>query len=702
MKREERGPGQVSMSVEQPEQVQRIGHSPDFGFCLGKKQDGGRCSAVVNRSQCEFCVHHAKTALKQLQAKRPELSGAGRSLFERQLVPIVNKAEAQRRARAQAGRAHPSLHGQQLAETAQQLLVARGAGGKRTRGLDAVLAVAQQDEDQVSKKPRAQCAAPASSVQHSRPAPSSSASGSRPPPALSAPGCPLASRTPTAAASTSSQPVPATSIAGASEGSDSELEIEVDGPDAEPSASRPLTAAQPRHQHGHHRLACPPAQQGRLLAAVQASRPGAAAATEATASHTPAGLTSVRGPSAAPQESHTGDPAASSAPLGGGDTQPSLLTAVGAAGGVQAEGEGQAGCDEASGSGQGHTLVGRQAAGGEAGGAMAAGGAAAAGGAMAAGGAAAAAAGGAMAAGGAASAAGGAARSGGRVQGGAAGTATSAAGAGAARGTLRPLPASLNPVASAARPSHPCPQASLATLPTHVSATAQPLKQQQARQQQQQQRGQPGQPVRQPGQQPGQQQPSSGPASSASGGRGPVRPAPITASSAMAAAFASVVADGSAGTATSARAESRYQQLGEDAEFERMTSAMAVLEQKDALASKLDATTKLSVSAWQCEDCNGALTEFRPKDCAGHRLTKVNTTKRWWQCGHCNARSSTLGVIYPSNRCPKCNDPGKVFKQATMYAGAKAVAPDANSKLAARENFLARGTEHSFALNGGP
>ncbi|GFH26659.1 Mcm10 domain-containing protein, partial [Haematococcus lacustris] len=148
LKREERGPGQVSMSVEQPEQVQRIGHSPDFGFCLGKKQDGGRCSAVVNRSQCEFCVHHAKTALRQLQAKRPELSGAGRSLFERQLVPIVNKAEAQRRARAQAGRAHPSLHGQQLADTAQQLLVARGAGGKRTRGLDAVLAVAQQDEDQ--------------------------------------------------------------------------------------------------------------------------------------------------------------------------------------------------------------------------------------------------------------------------------------------------------------------------------------------------------------------------------------------------------------------------------------------------------------------------------------------------------------------------------------------------------------------------
>ncbi|KAL6749813.1 hypothetical protein V8C86DRAFT_3144665, partial [Haematococcus lacustris] len=94
LKREERGPGQVSMSVEQPEQVQRIGHSPDFGFCLGKKQDGGRCSAVVNRSQCEFCVHHAKTALRQLQAKRPELSGAGRSLFERQLVPIVNKAEA--------------------------------------------------------------------------------------------------------------------------------------------------------------------------------------------------------------------------------------------------------------------------------------------------------------------------------------------------------------------------------------------------------------------------------------------------------------------------------------------------------------------------------------------------------------------------------------------------------------------------------
>jgi hypothetical protein len=85
-------------------------------------------------------------------------------------------------------------------------------------------------------------------------------------------------------------------------------------------------------------------------------------------------------------------------------------------------------------------------------------------------------------------------------------------------------------------------------------------------------------------------------------------------------------------------------------------------------------------------------------------VLQVQTTKRFWQCAHCNGRTTTLGQIYPSKRCPKCNDPGMTFKQASMYTGPTksvgAALPGAG--IAARENFLARGEEHAFVLGGKP
>ena len=95
------GGGGVSftLSVEKDTQVQRVGKSPDLGFCLGLKkvkklslqllpnlscqslqllpnlscqslqlsltpppprQDGSKCTAAVNRSECEYCIFHAQ------------------------------------------------------------------------------------------------------------------------------------------------------------------------------------------------------------------------------------------------------------------------------------------------------------------------------------------------------------------------------------------------------------------------------------------------------------------------------------------------------------------------------------------------------------------------------------------------------------------------------------------------------------------
>lgn len=52
-------------------------------------QDGSRCGNVVNRSECEYCLYHAKAALRQFTNRRPDVQGV--SLFERQLKPVVDK-----------------------------------------------------------------------------------------------------------------------------------------------------------------------------------------------------------------------------------------------------------------------------------------------------------------------------------------------------------------------------------------------------------------------------------------------------------------------------------------------------------------------------------------------------------------------------------------------------------------------------------
>ena len=43
----------------------------------------------MNLSECEFCVYHAKAALRQVSNKRPDVQG--RTLFERQLKPVVDR-----------------------------------------------------------------------------------------------------------------------------------------------------------------------------------------------------------------------------------------------------------------------------------------------------------------------------------------------------------------------------------------------------------------------------------------------------------------------------------------------------------------------------------------------------------------------------------------------------------------------------------
>ena len=49
----------------------------------------------VNRSECEFCIYHAQTALKRLSMTggRPELNAGGRSYTAKALHQVANKGE---------------------------------------------------------------------------------------------------------------------------------------------------------------------------------------------------------------------------------------------------------------------------------------------------------------------------------------------------------------------------------------------------------------------------------------------------------------------------------------------------------------------------------------------------------------------------------------------------------------------------------
>ncbi|GAX84370.1 hypothetical protein CEUSTIGMA_g11792.t1 [Chlamydomonas eustigma] len=164
--------------------------------------------------------------------------------------------------------------------------------------------------------------------------------------------------------------------------------------------------------------------------------------------------------------------------------------------------------------------------------------------------------------------------------------------------------------------------------------------------------------------------------------------------SAMEAAFGSLR---SVGLLEPNKCASRYEDIAEDADFEATKKRMEEYEKKEALMQKLDSVTKIAVQAWHCTTCKKFTETFNP-GCRSHGQTRVQTIKRFWICCHCNAHFSSLGVIHPTTRCPRCNDHGKDFKPATMYSGAKTSQPNAHAALAERHNFQARGTEHRFSL----
>jgi hypothetical protein len=83
----------------------------------------------------------------------------------------------------------------------------------------------------------------------------------------------------------------------------------------------------------------------------------------------------------------------------------------------------------------------------------------------------------------------------------------------------------------------------------------------------------------------------------------------------------------------------------------------------------MEGCTELQVTAMQCADC-GTLSERPRARCEGHAVEAVTVTKRFFKCGGCGGRASTLSRRMPNWGCDGCR--GCNWQACSMYSKRKA------------------------------
>ena len=80
------------------------------------------------------------------------------------------------------------------------------------------------------------------------------------------------------------------------------------------------------------------------------------------------------------------------------------------------------------------------------------------------------------------------------------------------------------------------------------------------------------------------------------------------------------------------------------------------LEEKETMQQQMQAIREQQVEVWLCADCNGRRTVHFPALChaSGHRLDKRAATKRFFECGQCRSRVTTMDSALPLHCCHKC------------------------------------------------
>ena len=73
------------------------------------------------------------------------------------------------------------------------------------------------------------------------------------------------------------------------------------------------------------------------------------------------------------------------------------------------------------------------------------------------------------------------------------------------------------------------------------------------------------------------------------------------------------------------------------------------LEEKEEMQGQMEAIREQQVEVWVCADCNGRRTIYFPVLCktSGHQLDKRPATKRFFECGQCRSRVTTIDSALP-------------------------------------------------------
>ena len=113
----------VTISIDHPDKLLEIGDSLDLSTCDFVKQSGTKCSNIVNKSQCSYCVYHLKSAYKSHASSRSNLqssySGGG-----------TNEAARARLMTKVAGRGETIFAGGHIMNNAPVVLGKKSAASK--------------------------------------------------------------------------------------------------------------------------------------------------------------------------------------------------------------------------------------------------------------------------------------------------------------------------------------------------------------------------------------------------------------------------------------------------------------------------------------------------------------------------------------------------------------------------------------------
>ncbi|OQR68679.1 protein MCM10-like [Tropilaelaps mercedesae] len=70
------GSQDTSVSIDHPGKLLELGDAQDYGTCQGRTRAGQKCSNVVNKLQCGYCVFHVKAEFQKMASMRPEIQSS--------------------------------------------------------------------------------------------------------------------------------------------------------------------------------------------------------------------------------------------------------------------------------------------------------------------------------------------------------------------------------------------------------------------------------------------------------------------------------------------------------------------------------------------------------------------------------------------------------------------------------------------------